>query len=125
MIHVVQTRNFVSKVHAHQIHTAEDHDQQAAVGHSPCDADDGADYLLSEDVAAAVGDSAVPAHDVTQKQWRKGATYTSPPPSCSSGRLHVWGVGCGEKHVQSIGRHLLVNLANIRGVGKETHADGA
>jgi hypothetical protein len=26
-----------------------------------------------------------------------GATYTSPPPSCSSARLDVWGVGCGKK----------------------------
>ena len=97
VIHAVQTSHFVSKVNAHQLHSAENHDQRAAVDHRPRDADDAADYLLSDDVAAAVGDSAVPAQSVTQKQWRMGATYTSPPPSCSSGRLDVWGVGCGEK----------------------------
>ena len=36
----------------------------------------------------------------------------------------MWGVGRNDD-VHSIGRHLLVNLADIRGVGKEAHADGA
>ena len=37
----------------------------------------------------------------------------------------MWGEGRNDDVRNSIGRHLLVNLADVRGVGKEPHADGA
>jgi hypothetical protein len=70
MIHAVEPSHFVRKVDAHQLHSAEQPNEGTTVGHGPQHAGDGADYLLSDDVSAAVADAAV--QDASARLWDSG-----------------------------------------------------
>ena len=111
VIYTVQPRHFVGQVHAQQLHSAENHNEHTAVHHGPCNAGHATDYLLSKDVAAAVGNTAVKKPSASLS--RRRVIYTAV--------IHSE----GRTAARCIGPDLLVYVLDVRGISKEANANGA